>query len=135
MTWPESFFNGANGAISSLNPKKKIIISAAMMKRCCDSKYGAAQIVNVKIEAAKIAIPPNNGILSLCIFLSLGSSNNESRLAILMMDGIEANATRKDVRKQRKKLNITSNVVISKIKIIIFQVCSYSKINHRGFLF
>ena len=65
MTCPEIFLSGASGAISSRSPKKKMIISAAMIKRCCDSKYGAAQIVNENKDAAKIAIPPSSGILLL----------------------------------------------------------------------
>ena len=97
--------------MSSLRPKKKIIISAAIIKRCCDSKKGAAQIVKANNEEAKIAMPPSNGMRSLCIFRSFGSSNNDSLLAILMIEGMDANATRKDVKKQRKKLNIPVNVI------------------------
>ena len=97
--------------MSSRNPKKKISIRAAIIKRCCDSKYGAAQIVNENNEAANIAIPPSKGILLRCIFLSFGSSNKESLLAILIMDGMDANATRKDVKRQRKKFIIGVKVV------------------------
>ena len=67
-------------------------------------------MVNEKIEAAKMAIPPSKGILSLCILRSFGSSNNESLLAIRMIEGMDANATRKDVRKQRKKFCIGVNI-------------------------
>ena len=97
--------------MSSRNPKKKINISAAIIKRCCDSKYGAAQIVNENNEAANIAIPPSKGILLLCILRSFGSSNKESLLAILIIDGMDANATRKDVKRQRKKFIIGVKVV------------------------
>jgi hypothetical protein len=107
MTCPDNFFSGANGAISSRKPKKKIIISEAIIKRCSLSKKSADQIVNENKEAAKIAIPPNNGIGFVCNFLSLGSSNSESRLAILMMEGIDANATMNAVKRQRKKFSIT----------------------------
>ena len=67
-------------------------------------------MVNENKEAANMAIPPNNGILLLCILRSFGSSNRESLLAILIMEGMDAKAIRNDVRKQRKKFSIAVNI-------------------------
>jgi len=107
ITCPDNFFKGANGAISSRKPKKKIIINEAIMNKCCLSKKSADHIVNENNEAAKIAMPPNRGIRLVCNFLSLGSSNNESLFAIRMMEGIDANATTNAVKRQRKKFSIS----------------------------
>jgi hypothetical protein len=73
--------------ISSFNPEKKSTINPAV-KYCKRGTFESAHKHTEIAKAAKIANPPNLGILLVCNFLSLCESYKPLSLAIVIIEGI-----------------------------------------------
>jgi hypothetical protein len=93
---------GEINRISSFNPRKKMMTEAPR-KYCKPGVSAKETIVETdNMSAAKIPMPPKDGMGVKCIFRSSGRSNNFFASAILMTTGIDVNATIKETREAKR---------------------------------